>query len=467
MPTTRDQHPRASGASSTSEPPTSSPPGAQTPVHRTLAYRGDERHPTVQRFSEVRCPDLDCVFDIAAGDEMFQYALAEQHQHRGLALLAYLRSGLTAAETLGAILRWRFGSLEDVASLFDFASGYGRVTRFLAPRLPSRLVVGEISGAAMDFQRSTFGVDTVRSHTSPAQLELRRSFAALSALSLFTHLPERNFTTWLRRLWEAVDPGGLLVFSTNGDQVLMGDAELDDRGFCFRPVSENHDLELAEYGTTWVSPTFVRQCVETHCDDVCRIEHLPRGLWHFQDLWVVVRADPQSDLGSSLPSLDVALPAEGYLDICIQKGPHRVDLGGWAIDRQSPSTPPRLRVELTGHEPIEVNADEPRDELARALGPQFERCGWRVGIEAERFAPESQLWVTATTVRGRTTVLHSSALEGADLVRRAAGGLEETRAANLHLRAQTVHLEQRIAWMEASRFWKVRNAWFRLRGRTD
>ena len=71
-----------------------------------LAYRTQERHPVVERYLERRwrtaasdLPRIDPPLDVALDDEMFRYALTEQHQHRGLALMAYLRSGLTAAET--------------------------------------------------------------------------------------------------------------------------------------------------------------------------------------------------------------------------------------------------------------------------------------------------------------------------------------------------------------------------------
>ena len=97
-----------------------------------LAYDSSENHEVVRAFLERRLPSSENLcLDIAAGDEMFAYALGEQHQHRGLALLSYLRSGLTAFETLEQVLAWRFGSIEQVQCLLDFASGYGRVTRFL------------------------------------------------------------------------------------------------------------------------------------------------------------------------------------------------------------------------------------------------------------------------------------------------------------------------------------------------
>ncbi|REJ79968.1 MAG: class I SAM-dependent methyltransferase [Acidobacteria bacterium] len=452
------------------------PAGGTTgqPMPIVLAYRADERHPTVERFLRERWSGDPPLLDIGDGDEMFDYALAEQHQHRGLALLAYLRSGLTAAETLGQVLERRWATLEEVPSLLDFAAGWGRVTRFLAPRMPGRISVAEISPRALAFQRDRLGVEVLASQPVPERFTPPRTYAAVSAFSLFTHLPERTFGPWLERLWSCVAPGGLLVFSTNGEEVLMGDAALDERGFCFQGVSENRELALGEYGTTWAARHYVASAVGERCRGALSLHHAPRALWHFQDLWVVARAD-REDEGAAASSiaapeiapLELSLPAEGYLDVCIQKGPGRVEMGGWAIDRSHPDQPPEITVDLEGHAPVSVPADRERGEVAALLGERYRHCGWQVALDGGRFDPAAQLLVSATTRGGRRTLLHLSALEGADLVRRASGGLEETRAANLHLRAEASLLEERIAWMQASRFWKLRNAWFRLRGRSD
>ena len=453
-----------------------------------LAYRTDEHHPVVDRFLERRWRSASGALrpapplDISLDDEMFRYALTEQHQHRGLALMAYLRSGLTAAETLQLALgeALAHGNSTPRLRVLDFAAGYGRVTRFLLPLLrdldpEAQLEVAEISDGALAFQHRHLDFVGHRSTTDADNLSIDRPFDAVTCCSLFTHLPRHRWQPWLSALWRQLDahaPSAALVFSTNGEDVLFPGRSLDPEGFCIESVSEKDDLELSEYGTTWTNADFVRRQVEAACPDCTRLVRVPRGLWHFQDLWIAVRTGDREPGGQAVDfssSHDLPLPPEGYLDVCAPQHAGRLGLGGWAIDRAAPDHPPRIEVFLGGEQVGATQADRQRPEVAAELGEAFLRCGWQVEIELPEdrsgFDPAALLEVTATSAAGRTTVLHLSALEGADLVRRASGGLEETRSENLRLRVEIDRLEREKAAMEASRFWKLRNAWFRLTGR--
>jgi hypothetical protein len=292
------------------------------------------------------------------------------------------------------------------------------------------------------------------------------------AFSLFTHLPDPLFKAWLARLWQAVAPGGALIFSVNGEQVLFGASELPESGLLFEPVSESHSLGAEDYGSTWVSERYVRAVVDRRCPGADGCFRIERGLWHFQDLFVVTRPAASEEEGSKIAPVAprVGLPPEGYLDTCIRLERNRIQVAGWAIDRQHPATCPVVRVFLNGVEVASCRAEQERSDLAEVLGEEFRRSGWVAEIEAlaevgDRgcFEPHDVVLVEAESASGRRTVLHLSELEGADLVRRVSGALEETRAQNLHLRAENVELERRIAAMERSRFWKLRNAWFRVR----
>ncbi|HVS13998.1 MAG TPA: class I SAM-dependent methyltransferase [Thermoanaerobaculia bacterium] len=432
---------------------------------RALAYAETERHPLVEAFVAARCggrgrPRLD----VAAGDEMLHYALAEQFQHRGLALFSYLRSGLTAAETLEQILGWRFGDPARTPSLLDFASGYGRVTRFLAQTVGAeRITVGEISRGAVEFQRRLLGVDAVLSTALPCDLELGRRHAAVAVLSLFTHLPDSSFRAWLARLWGAVDEGGVLVFSVNDEAVLFPGRAMPAEGLYFEPVSENAELAAADYGTTWVAERWVARAIDAACGGATRYLRIPRGLWHFQDLYVVARAPAPAHLGPCA----VELPPEGYLDACIPVAPDRVRVSGWAIDRGAPETPPRITIEIDGVVRAETRAVEEREDLAAVHGAAHLRSGFvaEVASGGGALRPDQILAVRATSSGGRDTLLHLSPVEGADLGRRVAGALDEVRGENLHLRRANADLHRKIELMEQSRFWKLRNLWWRLRGR--
>ena len=443
---------------------TPAPESASAAEPRSLAYAESERHPLVEAFVAARCRERGRPrLDVAAGDEMLHYALAEQSHHRGIALFAYLRSGLTAAETLERILAWRFGAAERTPSLLDFASGYGRVTRFLAQRLEAkRITVGEISRGAIEFQRRLLGVEGVVSAPRARELCLHRRFAAVSAMSLFTHLPAEAFRAWLVRLWGAVEEGGMLVLSVNDEAVLFAGRTMPESGFHFEPVSENAGLATEEYGTTWVGESWVSRAIGESCDGVSSSTRIPRGLWNFQDLYVVARGGGLQPLDASA----VDLPPEGYLDVCLPVAPDRVRLGGWAVDRVASDSPPRIAVEVDGEVLAELDADVERPDIAAVRGESSRRSGFVAEIVsgAGAFRADQILAIRATSKGGRQTLLHLSPLEGADLTRRVAGALDEVRGENLHLRRANAELHRKIELMERSRFWKLRNAWWRLRG---
>ncbi len=446
-----------------------------TNSEHALAYAGDEHHPLVEAFLERRWPGSRPCLDISANDEMFDYALSEQHQHRGQALVSYLRSGLTAWESLERVARWRWGD-QGPPRWLDFAAGCGRVTRFARECVaPGSLSIAELSAVAVAFQRDVLGIESHTSSTAPADLDDLGDFDFLTALSLFTHLPDELFSSWLEKLYSMLAPGGLLLFSTNGENVLFPGRELDDRGFCFEAVSESLELDLGTYGTTWASTEFVRSAIRSECPSATVHVCLERGLWHFQDIWVLEKpltdaADPDGEAtsspGMSRESLRLDLPAEGYLDTCVVLGPGTLQVAGWAIDRQEPSHKVEIEVTLNGEIVATAVANRIRPDLVEFLGEEFAASGWVADYECSRsLDPDALLSVVSRSAGGRESVVHMSRLEGADLTRRAAGGLEEVRAANLHLRARTAELEQRIEWMERSRFWRLRNLWFRVTGR--
>ena len=63
------------------------------------------------------------------------------------------------------------------------------------------------------------------------------------------------------------------------------------------------------------------------------------------------------------------------------------------------------------------------------------------------------------------TALFSAARQDVDVLRRGLDQMQARLAASeARAAAEIAGLEARIAAMEASRFWKLRNAWFRVKG---
>ncbi|HTU28847.1 MAG TPA: class I SAM-dependent methyltransferase [Solirubrobacteraceae bacterium] len=174
--------------------------------------------------------------------------------------MAYFRAGASMLDVVDAVAEWHFRGLDQLGSFLDFAGGYGRATRFFAERLaPSRVTVGEVQTDALEFQARHFHVATLRSTTDPSRLDAAgQRYSFVFVASLFSHLPRATFTTWLARLWELVESGGVLVFSVHDEAVEEHDAPWED-GHAFIAASEISELETADYGTAFTTEEFVRE----------------------------------------------------------------------------------------------------------------------------------------------------------------------------------------------------------------
>jgi SAM-dependent methyltransferase len=470
--------------------PSQVPAGGPDEADADLAYRGEPPDPAAGAV----------LADAAAGrravdpaihrcDEMLRWALWSRLGSRQQALFNYFRCGASAWRVLRTILSRRFAG-RDAPAILDFAAGYGRITRFLAAEHPpDRVTVADVDPEAVAFQVRRFGVGGMVSPHRPEALAAAGPFDAVLAASFFSHLPEATFPAWLARLWRLVAPGGLLAFSVHDEAVLPPGRRLPEAGHHFEEVSETASLDLAEYGSSWVSEPFVARAITAATDGKARYRRLPLALWHLQDLYVV------ADGGEALSGLAVPREPDGYLDRCEWSAGGRVVLGGWAVDRDHGE--PVVRVEVTlGDQTAAVAPDRDRPDVAARLGPDALTSEWRVEFPADRRSADDLLLVKAHTRAGVSGLLHAGQLEAsaafvalvrteqerrrlaADLelervvargVRRALAD-ESARVAELdrgvHELGWEKHvLSERIRGMEASRFWRLRERWFRIKRR--
>ena len=154
--------------------------------------------------------------------------------------------------------RWRRSSAGASATLdrlriLDFASGYGRVTRHAVLDVaPERLWVADIYAAGVRFQEEQLGVHGLVSHADPDRFECAETFDAILVSSLFTHLPEATFRSWLRRLWGLLRPAAFWSSASTTRISCRPARELPPSGMLFDLKSESGSLPGEEYGTSWV-----------------------------------------------------------------------------------------------------------------------------------------------------------------------------------------------------------------------
>src|SRR5690606_26643631 len=106
-------------------------------------------------------------------------------------------------------------------SFLEFASGHGRFTRHLVKALGAdRVVASDVVADSMEFASKAFGVETFVSAAVPEQVQWNKQHDAVFVLSLFSHLPASTWSRWLKRIYDMVAPGGVLVFTTHGAEAV-------------------------------------------------------------------------------------------------------------------------------------------------------------------------------------------------------------------------------------------------------
>ncbi|HYN22273.1 MAG TPA: class I SAM-dependent methyltransferase [Thermoanaerobaculia bacterium] len=421
---------------------------------------------------------LDLAID--ARDEMLGFLVAGLEGDRERALLAYFHSGLSIADGLLQVLRWRFGDLSRIGKVLDFASGYGRITRFLV-RPPGgipadRLAVADVYAEGVRFQQERFGVQGVVSTVDPEDFSLSEKFDAVLVTSLFTHLPAERFRAWLRVLLGLLNPGGVLAFSTHDPGLLVPRPELSESGLLFQEISESGSLATSDYGSTWVTEDFVRGAV-AQAAPAASVFRLERGLCNYQDLYIAV-LEP----GVDFSSLGFQAEPELFVEHCALASADRLEMRGWAVARAG--TAEAVEVVLSGVDG-QILASFPighsRPDVAELFGSRFLRSGWGGACPLPAGLPRSSvLLIRIRDGHGNSYLLQGGSLESMLLestrndvsvlhreLKRSEDRLAEHRA---WAQSRIEGLRARIAAMEASRFWKMRNAWFQLKralGLTD
>jgi cyclopropane fatty-acyl-phospholipid synthase-like methyltransferase len=198
----------------------------------------------------------------------------------------YFDDGSRSAQQFAELVK-AFGIAHPVRVL-EFASGYGCVTRHLKKNADFSLIACDIHPQACEFIQEKLGVPCVISKHVPEELTFDRKFDVVFALSFFSHMPRSTWGRWIRALFTALDSPGYLVFTTHGlaSNERHGGPELPSDGFYFEAKSEQDDLSTTEYGSTIVTPDFVRAEVLQQAG-VPVLDYKLAHWWGHQDLWVV------------------------------------------------------------------------------------------------------------------------------------------------------------------------------------
>jgi len=226
------------------------------------------------------------VSDVHPDDEMFLF-FASHPQLMDDPLRHYFISGEHMLRDLTSILKESGVELSGVQNFLEFACGYGRFTRHLLKVLPAdKVTVSDVYKNAVDFQKQKFHVSGFYSDFNPDIPIFPKKFDVIFVASLFSHLPIGTWSVWLKKLYSTLAPGGLLVFTTHGPSCMANPEMMPSSGFCYMNMSESKSHSFDNYGTTYVTESFVRDAVKSHLNS--EVLHLvPKGMWNYQDVYVV------------------------------------------------------------------------------------------------------------------------------------------------------------------------------------
>lgn len=207
-----------------------------------------------------------------------------------VAVSRYFESGAMSAQKLRDVIFNELRYTPDrPVHLLEFASGYGCVTRHLVKLKTNIDVVAcDIHPEAMHFISKNLGVTCLQSEKVPEQFPNAEQFDIVFALSFFSHMPDSTWGRWLAALFRNVKPSGCLLFTTHGHASMrqLGNPTLSEDGFWFKPTSEQHDLEGAEYGSTITSPAYVKRQIGKLDHAALELSH-EAFWWGHQDFWAV------------------------------------------------------------------------------------------------------------------------------------------------------------------------------------
>jgi SAM-dependent methyltransferase len=218
-------------------------------------------------------------------DDMLGHFIRTSGIKKGIQI--YFRGGKADTEKLIEFMKF-LGMNERESRVLEFASGYGRITRHFTKRC--NVTASDIHPAAVEMIQSRLKTPAYVSSHGPDELSIPGEYDLVFAISLFSHLPDATFGPWIAALLSLTKPNGHLLFTTHGPKGRQVFSELPPPGpdgIGFVPLSEQTDLDGQSYGTTTVTPEYVRQKIVSVGGELVSYDEIE--WWGFQDQWVVRR----------------------------------------------------------------------------------------------------------------------------------------------------------------------------------
>jgi SAM-dependent methyltransferase len=146
-------------------------------------------------------------FLVARQDEMYDGYFAKEYFRVGSDALHLVRQALLVT------------GRPPPRRILDLPCGHGRVLRWLRAEWPTAEIVAcDLNRAGVDFCVATMGARALYSSTKLEDVDLGEPFDVVWVGSLLTHLDQPRWRPTLRALAGALAPGGVMMFTTHGQQ---------------------------------------------------------------------------------------------------------------------------------------------------------------------------------------------------------------------------------------------------------
>ncbi|WP_226579622.1 class I SAM-dependent methyltransferase [Microseira wollei] len=368
-----------------------------------------QNNPVVKTFlqAQIKYPQKFTTL-IHEDDEMYLYSLQNLNGDKQEACLRYYSLGKRIFDAVKQIVEWHFHQFDNLSSFLDFASGYGRFTRFLLQELPpNKIWVSDIYQAGVKFQIEQFGVNGIVSVEAPQDYATPQQFDCILASSFFSHTPKTTFAPWLEKLYSLLNPNGILIFSVHDISLIPPDVALNAGGIYFTPESESRTLDKQLYGTAYVSEEFVSQIIKQIIGNSAAFTRIPKGLCHYQDIYAIVK-----NPNIKFSALNFHHHPDGWVDNCNFAPTGELQFHGWALDFNQNGGIEDIQILVNGKILQRCLPDRERPDVAAYFqNNQALHCGWFCFLAKDVVEPDDVILVKVINQHKLERVIASGTLQ--------------------------------------------------------